>query len=116
MSETTQRPPLGAAPFYIQASIRIGELGETIHNYCATEELDKIKEWASEIILQCDLIKEMRRINKEDCLKEVERAQQEKRREHTSCETCKHKFRLETERPCSLCKHNFVDKFEREEE
>lgn len=69
MSETTystQRPPLGAAPFYIQASVRIGELSEAIHNYSTTSEVDKIKEWASEIILQCDLIKEMRRINKEE--------------------------------------------------
>lgn len=70
---SNNRPPLGAAPFYIQASIRIGELGEAIHNYCATEELDKIKEWASEIILQCGLISEMRRINREDSMKQVEK-------------------------------------------
>lgn len=73
MSETTQRPPLGAAPYYIQTAFRIGELGEAIQKYSSTDNLDKIKEWASEIILQCDLIKEMRRINKEDCKKEVER-------------------------------------------
>lgn len=40
----------------------------------------------------------------------------DRREGHATCEFCKHKFRLETERPCSLCKHNFVDKFEREEE
>lgn len=30
------------------------------------------------------------------------------------CEYCKHKFREQHERPCSLCQRNFVDKFERE--
>ena len=38
----------------------------------------------------------------------------DRREGHATCEFCKHKFRLETERPCSLCKHNFVDKFEKE--
>lgn len=76
MSETTQRPPLGAAPFYIQAGIRIGELGEAIHNYCATEELDKIKEWASEIILQCDMIQQMRYIMTTEVRIKVENEQE----------------------------------------
>ena len=31
------------------------------------------------------------------------------------CEYCKHKFREQHERPCSLCQRNFVDKFERED-
>lgn len=61
MTEGNQRPPLGAAPFYIQASIRIGELSEAIHNYSTTSEVDKIKEWAEEIVLQCDLIETMRK-------------------------------------------------------
>ena len=30
------------------------------------------------------------------------------------CEYCKHKYREQHERPCSLCKRNFVDMFEME--
>jgi hypothetical protein len=30
------------------------------------------------------------------------------------CEYCKHKYREQHERPCSLCQHNFMDMFERE--
>ena len=29
------------------------------------------------------------------------------------CEYCKHKFREQHERPCSLCQRNFMDMFER---
>lgn len=32
------------------------------------------------------------------------------------CEYCKHKYREQHERPCSLCQRNFMDMFEREEE
>lgn len=32
------------------------------------------------------------------------------------CEYCKHKYRQQHERPCSLCKRNFVDMFEIEED
>lgn len=31
------------------------------------------------------------------------------------CEYCKHKYREQHERPCSLCQRNFMDMFEREE-
>jgi hypothetical protein len=30
------------------------------------------------------------------------------------CEYCRHKFREQHERPCSLCQRNFMDMFERE--
>lgn len=30
------------------------------------------------------------------------------------CEYCKHKYREQHERPCSLCQRNFMDMFERE--
>ena len=72
MSENTQRPPVGAAPYYIQAAFRIEALGEAIQKYSSTDNLYKIKEWASEIILQCDLISEMRCINREDSMEAVE--------------------------------------------
>lgn len=32
------------------------------------------------------------------------------------CEYCKHNYREQHERPCSLCQRNFVDMFERSEE
>ena len=31
------------------------------------------------------------------------------------CEYCKHNYREQHERPCSLCQRNFMDMFEREE-
>jgi DNA-directed RNA polymerase subunit RPC12/RpoP len=34
--------------------------------------------------------------------------------ERVGCEYCKHKFREQHERPCSLCQRNFMDMFERE--
>lgn len=83
MSENTQRPPVGAAPYFIQAGIRIGELGEAISKYSTTEEIHKIREWASEIILQCDLIREMKFNIKEDCRKEFEKEQRLKRGEQS---------------------------------
>lgn len=36
------------------------------------------------------------------------------RDERVGCEYCKHKFREQHERPCSLCQRNFMDMFERE--
>lgn len=30
------------------------------------------------------------------------------------CEYCKHKYREQHERPCSLCQRNFMDMFEKE--
>lgn len=32
------------------------------------------------------------------------------------CEYCKHRYREQHERPCSLCKRNFMDMFEEEED
>ncbi|HCJ37861.1 MAG TPA: hypothetical protein DHV37_05990 [Erysipelotrichaceae bacterium] len=34
--------------------------------------------------------------------------------ERVGCEYCKHKFREQHERPCSLCQRNFMDMFESE--
>lgn len=36
--------------------------------------------------------------------------------ERVGCEYCKHNFREQHERPCSLCQRNFMDMFEREDE
>ena len=36
------------------------------------------------------------------------------REARVGCEYCKHKFREQHERPCSLCQRNFMDMFERE--
>lgn len=37
------------------------------------------------------------------------------RDERVGCEYCKHNFRKQHERPCSLCKRNFMDMFEEED-
>ena len=34
--------------------------------------------------------------------------------ERVGCEYCKHNYREQHERPCSLCRRNFMDMFERE--
>ena len=34
--------------------------------------------------------------------------------ERVGCEYCKHNYREQHERPCSLCQRNFMDMFERE--
>lgn len=70
---TNNMPPLGVAPYYIQAAFRIEALGQAIQNHSGRADVDKIREWASEIIQQCELISEMRRINREDSMKQVER-------------------------------------------
>lgn len=61
--------------------------------------------------------------NYENCVERAEEHRQlaewlkelkEYRDERVGCEYCKHKFRKQHERPCSLCKHNFLDMFESE--
>lgn len=62
------KPPLGAKPYYITAICRIAELSKAIHSfYDYSQELDRInyiKKWASEIILQCELIERMQEVEK----------------------------------------------------
>ena len=55
------KPPLGTAPYYCVAINRIDELSQAIYRY--SQELNStglIKRWASEIILQCELIERMK--------------------------------------------------------
>lgn len=62
------KPPLGARPYYIMAIDRIDELSKAIYDYSQeTSKTDLIKKWASEIILQCELIEAMRKVEKENC-------------------------------------------------
>lgn len=61
------KPPLGARPYYIMAINRIDELSKAIYDYSQeTDKTDCIKKWASEIILQCELIEAMRKVEKEN--------------------------------------------------
>jgi hypothetical protein len=52
-------PPLGATPYYITIEKRIQELSGLIGRSKIPYDTDLIKAWAKEIILQCDLVKEM---------------------------------------------------------
>lgn len=54
------------------------------------------------------------RVKKQRQLAEWLRELKEYRDERVGCEYCKHKFREQHERPCSLCQRNFMDMFERE--
>lgn len=56
------KPPVGTAPAWLTASRRIDELCRAIKDYSdakPTNGTEKMREWAHEIILQCDLIDEM---------------------------------------------------------
>jgi len=64
------KPPLGAKPYYIAATDRIDELSKAIYDY--SQEVDNkkfiktIKKWASEIILQCELLERMKSVEEGD--------------------------------------------------
>lgn len=55
----TNKPPLGARPYYIAAENRIKELAQAISRYADTGMTENITEWAQEIILQCALLEVM---------------------------------------------------------
>ena len=57
MAETT---PIGVKPYYVATSERIYELSKAINNYSTTADTDKMRRWAEEIILQCDMVKKLR--------------------------------------------------------
>lgn len=52
------KPPQGCMPYYVAACYRIEELSEAIqrnsHTVCV--EYFRIREWAKEIEMQCDII------------------------------------------------------------
>lgn len=56
-----ERPPIGAAPYYIVAVSRISSLAQAIDRFIGISNSDTelIKKWAKEIIVQCDLIDEL---------------------------------------------------------
>ena len=57
-SVTIEKPPLGARPYWIAASERIGELATAIlrNSEDASKNYQKISKWAEEIMQQCDMI------------------------------------------------------------
>lgn len=54
-----EKPPLGVAPTYISASVRIKNLAQAIVNYSDRADLERghIYLWASEILEQIELIR-----------------------------------------------------------
>ena len=57
-----EKPPLGCATFDMIAGDRIHELSSAIDRYSSEskDNIDLIRKWAKEIILQCDLIDKMK--------------------------------------------------------
>ncbi len=54
-----EKPPLGCKPGWLVSQERILELSEAIGRYAiavGTSKTDMIREWATEILLQCDLL------------------------------------------------------------
>ena len=121
---TTKKPPLGTAPYYVTASIRIKELGAAIERAETSTPMQrsKIREWAREIMLQTAIIETLD--NEEICyagpiteadLEEVRtRIKTIKKEQNATCEFCKDQGRKANEAPCSICMHNFINKFEPE--
>lgn len=58
----SDKRPLGVPPYYINVSARIAELSEAIYRYAGEpmrSSTPLIKEWAKEIVAQCDLVEKM---------------------------------------------------------
>lgn len=55
-----EKPPIGVAPYYMRATERIQELGEAIGRYAlyanTTSQRAKIREWATEVMMQVEII------------------------------------------------------------
>lgn len=64
MSDYT-KPPLGVAPVYVSSMIRIKELADAISrttNATDATSLSNIPIWANEILMQVEMLHQMRRI------------------------------------------------------
>ena len=58
----THKPTLGTAPYWTRACERINELCDAIarfNNSSGKPRYDKMREWAKEIELQCDLLEQL---------------------------------------------------------
>lgn len=65
-SERMVKPPIGVKPFFVAATDRISDLGHCIARQTdgtINPNIDFIREWATEILYQCDLIKRMEKTN-----------------------------------------------------
>lgn len=62
------RQPIGAKPAYIAAGDRIDDLARAIIRYAhfGGDAPNSIRRWAKEIVLQCDLIDTMKKVNIDD--------------------------------------------------
>lgn len=61
------KPPIGTIPFFIAIPTRIMDLADSILRYSRHEDIGrskevtaKIREWANEIICQCDTLDKLR--------------------------------------------------------
>lgn len=63
MTKENGKPPIGVIPCALVAENRIYGLAEAIVRSEIPYNVDLIKTWAKEIILQCDLVKEMEKYN-----------------------------------------------------
>jgi hypothetical protein len=63
-----KRPPLGTPPWYITARMRLKDLNNAINRYLEEDHINTtcIKEWAKEIIAQCELMEKMDRKGDEE--------------------------------------------------
>lgn len=52
---STDKPPLGVKPCYIQSSERIKDLAEAISRYADRGDYQVLRKWAKEILMQCDV-------------------------------------------------------------
>ena len=66
-------------------------------DYSHLKKIDSCRQCASDYRQLAKWLKELR----------------EYKAERVGCEFCKHNFREQHERPCSLCQRNFMDMFER---
>ena len=55
---SAEKPALGCTPYYVSVSYRIEELSEAIqrNSHTACTEYFRIREWAKEIEMLCDII------------------------------------------------------------
>lgn len=62
------RPPLGTPPWYIISRLRVKDLNEAITRYLQEDHINTycIKEWAKEIIAQCELMEKMDKTGVDD--------------------------------------------------
>lgn len=67
------KPPLGATPAWLNARNRIGDLAKAIDRTAADPlgDINNIRQWASEILMQCDILRWDENNRKGKCIDNV---------------------------------------------